>query len=149
MAGMVFAGGDASKENKEPHAASEQDGSGLVRMFKEGADAIGTHKCAPGFPRSSFGASCAPPCSAEGRAAPSWCTVMGSRSHLSALRTRRTKDLFKQLESRSLTAAEEEIIQQRVRGACLHVAACRAAQAYVSQHGALRIQALDGEQKMM
>ena len=67
----------------------------------------------------------------EGRAAPSWCTVMRSRSPSSALRMRRTKDLFKQLESRSLTAAEEDIIQQRVRHACLRVAACKAAHASV------------------
>ena len=45
------------------------------------------------------------------------------------LRPRRTKDLFKQLESRSLTAVEEEIIQQRVRRGCLRVDACRAAYA--------------------
>ena len=55
--------------------------------------------------------------------------MMRSRSPISALRTRRTKDLFKQLESRSLTAAEEEIIQQRVRRACLQIADYTAARA--------------------
>ncbi|KAK9839324.1 hypothetical protein WJX81_008143 [Elliptochloris bilobata] len=66
MAGVVRNGGYECKENKQP---TDHAGSGLAKMFKEGADAIGTHK---------------------------------------------TEDLFKQLETRSLTKTEEEIIQQRV-----------------------------------
>ena len=115
----------------EPHAAPEQDGSGLVRMFKEGADAIGTHKCAPACRITLRSVLCT---TLRCGRANSILLVhsVAQQSPSSALRTRRTKDLFKQLESRSLTAAEEEIIQQRVRHACLLVGACKAAKANVS-----------------
>ena len=56
MAGVAnaFAHSDASKENMEPHVAPEYVGSGLEKMFREGADAIGTHKCAPACPRLAY-----------------------------------------------------------------------------------------------
>lgn len=38
------------KENKEPSDVVDNINNGLAKMFKEGADAIGTHKCAHAAP---------------------------------------------------------------------------------------------------
>jgi hypothetical protein len=45
MTGGARACTEGSKENMEPCAGAPEPGNGLAKLFREGADAIGTHRC--------------------------------------------------------------------------------------------------------